>query len=146
MSRQVVTVIPVVAGVLLNGKKILMAKRPEGKPYSGYWELPGGKIDVNELSRAAIKRELQEELGITVREAYFWFNHCYDYPDKSVSIDLWKIIQYEGIPFGKENQVLHWATSNEISRLRLLEGNIPLVEKLRQLVDGYCKSSRIFVK
>ncbi len=63
------TVVHVVAGILLRGDRMLIAERPAGKPYDGYWEFPGGKIEENESAHAALARELHEELGIEVVSA-----------------------------------------------------------------------------
>ncbi len=57
--------IQVVAGILLNqDNEVLIAKRPEGKSYAGYWEFPGGKIEQGEIAETALVRGFQEELGI----------------------------------------------------------------------------------
>ena len=61
---------------------VLLNERPFGKPWSGYWEFPGGKIEENESPEQALKRELQEELGITVTQAYPWLTRRYAYPAK----------------------------------------------------------------
>lgn len=62
------TVIEVAAAVILraDGSEFLLAQRPQGKVYAGYWEFPGGKVEPGETVRAALHRELREELGISV--------------------------------------------------------------------------------
>ena len=64
-----------------NGS-VLLAERPAGKPWSGYWEFPGGKVEANETPLEALKRELKEELGIVVQRAYPWLTRSFDYADK----------------------------------------------------------------
>lgn len=124
--------VSVVSGLLRRGDKILIAERPFGKPYSGYWEFPGGKIEPNESGYDALIRELHEELGITVNTANFLFDHEYTYPDKIVNLQLWDITDFSGEPHGKEEQTLSWVNLTEMKNFRLLEGNWPLVEKLKQ--------------
>ena len=123
-----------VAGILYRDNKILIALRPKGKPYSGYWEFPGGKIEVNETGLAAIKRELHEELGIEVISAQCIFKHQHAYPDKMVYLQLFHITEFVGEPHGKENQTLRWATFSDLPNLPLLQGNYALLEKLVALV------------
>lgn len=125
--------IRVAVGILLRDGKMLVAERPHDKPYGGYWEFPGGKIEKNESSLDALKRELQEELGITVLDANHWFEHIHHYPDKSVQLDLWLIPTFSGEPDGKENQALQWVTLAELTHLKVLEGNRLILERMREL-------------
>lgn len=122
-----------VAGLLMRDGKLLVAERPEGKPYSGYWEFPGGKVEDSETGDAAIKRELREELGIEVIQAEPWFEHLHAYPDKTVLLDLWRVTEFSGEPHGRENQVLRWASYEEILHLRLLEGNLEILSQIKSL-------------
>ena len=123
--------IRVAVGIVKRGEALLVAERPLDKPYSGYWEFPGGKIETNESGRDALTRELQEELGINVLSANLLFEHTHTYPDKTVLLEIWLIDQFEGDPYGKENQQLKWATLAEMPNLRLLEGNWFILEKLK---------------
>jgi 8-oxo-dGTP diphosphatase len=123
-------VVNAVSGLLQRKDKILIAERPAGKPYSGYWEFPGGKIEENESGEQALIRELHEELGITVNAATFLFQHEYTYPDKIVHLQLWLVNDFSGEPHGLENQTLAWVDLSEIKNYRLLDGNWSLVEKL----------------
>lgn len=112
---------------------MLVAQRPEGKPYSGYWEFPGGKIEPDEAPEFAIRRELNEELGIEVTGAEHWLEHMHVYPDKTVLLNLWRITEFQGEPEGREQQVLRWVTYQEILHLNFLEGNLALVSHLKSL-------------
>lgn len=127
--------IRVAVGILKKNGKILVAQRPVDKPYSGYWEFPGGKIENNESGGEALKRELYEELGIQVLHADPWFEHVHAYPDKTVLLEMWLVMEFSGEPHGKENQVLQWVTLSEMLTLRLLEGNWPIIERLNQLFN-----------
>ncbi len=119
-----------VAGILQKENKILITERPLHKPYAGYWEFPGGKIEANETSLHALKRELQEELGIFVNDAEFWFEHTHQYPDKKVFLEIWRVADFTGEPEGKEEQKLCWIMPNEIPSLQLLEGNIAIIKRI----------------
>ena len=122
-----------VAGLLMRDGKLLVAERPEGKPYSGYWEFPGGKVEENEEGVAAIKRELHEELGIDVIHAERWFEHLHAYPEKTVYLELWRVTEFSGEPESRENQILRWASYEEILHLRLLEGNLAIMSQIKSL-------------
>lgn len=124
----------VVVGILRRNGKILVAERPEGRPYSGYWEFPGGKIEAGESAKDALTRELHEELGVQVARADFWFSLTHEYPDKTVNLEMWLVPEFGGEPHGRENQTLLWATVDEITTLRLLEGNWPIIDKMRELL------------
>jgi 8-oxo-dGTP diphosphatase len=125
--------IRVAVGILKRNDTVLLAERPVDKPYAGYWEFPGGKIEANESGEQALKRELHEELGIEVIIAQPWFEHIHHYPDKSVQLEMWLVTEFIGAPHSKEQQQLRWATFNEMCELRLLEGNIPIMSRIQQL-------------
>lgn len=113
--------------------RLLVAERPEGKPYSGYWEFPGGKIEENEVGDTAIRRELHEELGIEVQQAERWFDHLHAYPDKTVLLELWLVTEFAGEPHSRENQVLRWVNYDELLHLRLLDGNLAILSQIKSL-------------
>ncbi len=121
----------VAVGIIQDDDRFLIAERPLGKPYSGYWEFPGGKIEPNEDAYTALVRELHEELGITVTKAELWLEHNHDYPDKSVQLSLWRVLSYTGTPTPLENQTLMFATYEEMQNLQLLEGNISILKALK---------------
>lgn len=125
--------IRVAVGILKRNGMVLVAERPVDKPYAGYWEFPGGKIEPKETGEQALKRELHEELGITVISAHPWFEHIHHYPDKSVQLEMWLVANFNGEPHGKEQQQLRWVTFSEMGELRLLEGNLPIMSRIEQL-------------
>ncbi|HEU5281886.1 MAG TPA: NUDIX domain-containing protein [Gammaproteobacteria bacterium] len=130
------TKVAVVVGILKRGDRFLIAERPLGKPYSGYWEFPGGKLEVGETPLAALSRELHEEIGITVTEAEHWKSIDHTYPDKTVHLSLWWVHAYLGEPHAKENQQLRFASVAEMRALTLLEGNIGILDVLLAEVPG----------
>lgn len=120
----------VVVGMIKRGDRFLIAERPVGKPYSGYWEFPGGKIELGESPLDALKRELKEEIGITVTAATHWKSIDHTYPDKTVHLSLWWVDAYLGEPHPLENQTLRFVTLTEMRSLHLLEGNIGILDVL----------------
>jgi 8-oxo-dGTP diphosphatase len=126
--------IRVAVGVLKRGNTVLVAERPPHKPYAGYWEFPGGKIEPSETTEQALKRELHEELGINIITAEPWFEHIHHYPDKSVQLEMWLVTDFLPEPHSKEDQQLRWVTFDEMQQLRLLEGNLPIMSRVKQLI------------
>ncbi|HQT21337.1 MAG TPA: NUDIX domain-containing protein, partial [Polynucleobacter sp.] len=87
----------VAAGILLDATgRYLLGQRPEGKPYAGYWEVPGGKIEAGESVFDALKRELQEELGIDIQESEELLVLEHDYPHAYVRLHVSIIRQWQG--------------------------------------------------
>jgi len=106
---------------------LLLANRPRGKPYEGWWELPGGKLEPGEDALQALSRELHEELGITVTQATPWVTHVHVYPHATVRLAFCRVTAWEGEPRGMENQALRWvdpALPPEVIEASLGEGRI----------------------
>ncbi|VVE37605.1 8-oxo-dGTP diphosphatase [Pandoraea nosoerga] len=87
---------------------VLLGQRPAGKPYAGYWEFPGGKLEAGESVAAALARELHEELGVTVQRCAPWRVLEHDYPHAYVRLHFCKVTAWQGEPHGKEGQALAW--------------------------------------
>ena len=85
-------IVEVAAAVMLRdeGRSFLLAQRPPGKVYAGYWEFPGGKLEAGESVREALIRELHEELGITVTECAPWLTRQFTYPHATVRLNFWR--------------------------------------------------------
>ena len=99
----------VAVGVLVRADgAVLLADRPAGKPYAGYWEFPGGKIEPGESVEQALARELAEELGVQVRGSLPWTVIEYDYPHAYVRLHFRRIFDWDGAPRSVEGQRLHF--------------------------------------
>lgn len=128
--------IPVACGVLVNALgEVLIAQRPAGRIAAGKWEFPGGKIERGESARAALARELQEELGITVLEARPLISIRHDYSDRTVVLDTWCIAAWQGEPQGREQQALAWCPPERLHEYDLLAADAPIISALRLPVD-----------
>jgi 8-oxo-dGTP diphosphatase len=124
----------VVAGALIDGDKVLLAQRKANAHLGGLWEFPGGKVEPGEEPAAALARELDEELGITVVTAEPLHTHTHHYPDKSVLLDVWAVRAWRGEPAGREGQPTQWVQASELPNWPLPEADAPVVERLLQLV------------
>jgi 8-oxo-dGTP diphosphatase len=106
-GTQVRTIVPVAVGVVARADRaVLLADRPAGKPYAGYWEFPGGKIEAGESVEHALARELAEELGVTVIESAPWVTFDFDYPHAYVRLHFRRVLRWTGTPTAHEGQRL----------------------------------------
>ena len=108
----------------------LMAQRPAGKPYAGYWEFPGGKVEPKETVRAALLRELKEELGIEVTQAYPWVTQVFTYPHATVKLHFYRVNAWLGEPHPHEGQCFSWERAESVSVEPVLPANGPILRGL----------------
>ena len=126
--------VDVVVGLIGDSSgRWLVNCRPPGTPLAGSWEFPGGKRQPGEAPLAALKRELDEELGVEVLEAEPVLVLEHDYPDKRVRLDVWHVRRYRGQATPREGQPLRWVTVAECRELPLLPADGPIVERLGSL-------------
>ncbi len=129
--------VQVVVGVVINSRgKVLVALRPEHVHQSGLWEFPGGKIEAGELPLQALQRELSEEVGIDVLTAEPLTQLDYAYEDKSVFLDVWRVLSFNGEAHGKEGQQIDWVLPSELVKLAVPAANYPIVETVVQICRG----------
>lgn len=123
--------VEVAAAVIVRADgKFLLAQRPPGKVYAGYWEFPGGKIEQGEAPAHALQRELHEELGIEVVRAYRWITRDYDYAHAAVRLRFFRVLEWRGEPHGKEAQCFAWQSTRELTVSPLLPANGPVLRAL----------------
>jgi len=121
----------VAAAVLLRGDgSVLLAQRPAGKPYAGYWEFPGGKFEPGETPRDALVRELREELGIVVRRAAPWFIQEFVYPHAHVLLHFFRVFAWEGELVGHDGQAFAWQVPGQYTVAPLLPANTRILAAL----------------
>ena len=112
------------------GGEFLLAQRPAGKPYPGYWEFPGGKIEAGEDPRGALARELREEIGIEVREATPWITRVYAYTHATVRLHFWRVTRWDGEPQPLEDQAIRWQRVGATDVSPMLPANAPVLAAL----------------
>ncbi len=114
----------VAAAVLQRGDgKVLLAQRLPGKPYPGYWEFPGGKLEENESARDALVRELAEELGIRATRVAPWLTQQFVYPHAHVELNFFRVLAWDGEPRGRDGQAITWQTPGSFDVEPLLPAN-----------------------
>ena len=111
---------------------VLLADRPAGKPYAGYWEFPGGKIEHGEPAADALRRELHEELGIDVESSTPWLTFEFDYPHAYVRLHFHRVRHWHGEPHAREGQrLLFVQPKDEGVPQPLLPAAVPALRWLR---------------
>lgn len=129
--------IEVAAGVLRRDDVVLIAERVRGGHGSGYWEFPGGKIEPGETPAAALARELDEEIGVTIEAPSPLITLSHDYAQREVRLHVFEVRHWRGEPAGREGQGLQWCALDALEKVRLLEANTPIVAALRaQQIDS----------
>ena len=125
MTREAVDV---AVGVLIDASgRFLMTSRPEGKVYAGYWEFPGGKLEADESVEAALRRELHEELGITIGDVEPWRVTLMDYEHARVRLHFCKVRTWQGDFEMRERQSMAWQTL-PVEVAPVLPGTLPVLE------------------
>jgi 8-oxo-dGTP diphosphatase len=121
----------VVAAVLTRPDgSVLLAQRPPGKLYAGYWEFPGGKVEPEESLETALARELHEELGIVVGRACRWITRVFEYPHATVRLNFFRVFDWQGTPHPHEGQVFSWQQPDAVDVTPLLPANFPILKAL----------------
>lgn len=120
-------VVDVAVGVLVQpGGRFLLTSRPPGKVYEGYWEFPGGKIETGETVEEALRRELHEEIGITIGTAHPWRVEMVDYPHALVRLNFCKVFDWTGDLYMKEGQRFAWQDL-PVQVSPVLPGTVPVL-------------------
>lgn len=124
------TPVDVAVGILINPQgHFLLTSRPEGKVYAGYWEFPGGKLEDGETVEEALRRELEEELGICVGAVHPWKTDLMDYPHARVRLHFCKVFAWQGEFEMREQQTMSWQVL-PVKVEPILPGTIPVLEWL----------------
>ena len=123
----------VAVGVLLRESDgaLLITSRPAGKPYAGYWEFPGGKLEEGETVEQALRRELIEELGVTIGVAHAWKVTEHDYPHALVRLHWCKVMQWSGEFEMREGQQMAWQQL-PLDVAPVLPGSYPVLQWLSE--------------
>ena len=121
----------VAVGVITNlVGDVLISRRAHHVHQGGLWEFPGGKLERNENTFQALRRELQEELGIYITKAHPLITIIHDYGDKKVCLHVLHVDAYEGAPAGLEQQPVKWVSSSNLSHYTFPDANQPIIKAL----------------
>ncbi len=134
-SPKPIILVAAVALIDADGR-VLLAERPEGKHLAGMWEFPGGKVQPGETPEAALIRELDEELGISVHESclapFTFASHAY--PEFHLLMPLYVCRKWQGIVTAREGQRLKWVRPPQLADYPMPPADKPLVAMLRDLL------------
>ena len=126
------SLVQVAVGVLVRADgAFLLTSRPEGKAYAGYWEFPGGKLEAGETIEEALRRELQEEIGITIQNCELWKTERIDYPHALVQLNFCKVTQWMGELQMLESQSCAWQQL-PVLVTPVLPGTVPVLQWFAQ--------------
>lgn len=132
MTQPLAAPIDVAVGILMKADgDILFAQRPPGKPYAGYWEFPGGKVEAGEAIADALRREFLEELGVEILSAQPWCGVEHVYPHAHVRLHFHISRNWRGEPQSLEGQAFAW--QGKVQLEPILPATIPLLVWLDQV-------------
>ncbi len=109
---------------------VLLARRPVGKVYAGYWEFPGGKIEPGESVHDALVREIREELAIEIQHAHPWITQVFTYPHATVRLHFHRVLAWRGEPHPVEHDGLSWERPDSVGVAPMLPANGPVLKAL----------------
>ena len=120
-----------VAVLIREDGRVLLARRPAGKVYAGYWEFPGGKVEPGEAIAHALARELREELDVSgVDRAYPWITRVFTYPHATVRLNFFRVLSWSGEPRALEHEALSWERPDSVGVAPMLPANAPVLRAL----------------
>ncbi len=122
----------VAVGVIFDAQQhILIAQRPSHVAHGGYWEFPGGKIEVGETPEQALYREIQEEVGLLIQKAQLFKEIEHTYHDKQVRLFVFYVTQFQGTAACLAQQPeLRWVNSQQLNQYKFPEANLSIVTDL----------------
>jgi 8-oxo-dGTP diphosphatase len=126
--------IPVVTGLLRKNNQILLGLRPKGESLAGAWEFPGGKIDQGENPEGALKRELQEELGIEAEIGKLRLVHTHSYGERGVLLLFYDVNFWKGEPKTIYHEDLRWVDPDELHTITIPEANRVILKQLVEVI------------
>lgn len=125
-------VIQVSAGIIRNEfGQIYLTQRLEGQDFAQSLEFPGGKVDANETPEKALKRELEEEIGIHVLSAFPYESFCFEYPTKIIEFFFYLVEEWVNEPFGREGQEGFWIAQSDLDEGAFPPANAELIKRLK---------------
>src|SRR5438128_2190297 len=121
----------VVAGIIRRENLLLACRRRLDDRFPGKWEFPGGKVEKGESPEAALRRELEEELGIIAEIGECVWQSRHQYPEfPPVELNFFEVTKFTGEPVNLAFEQMRWVRPDELTALDFLEADLPLVAKL----------------
>lgn len=125
-------IIQVAAGIIRNEfGQLYLTRRQDGQDFAESLEFPGGKVDGEETPEEALRRELEEEIGIHVLSAFPYEHFSFDYPNKVIEFFFYLVEEWVGEPFGREGQDGFWIAQSELEEGQFPPANAELIRKLK---------------
>lgn len=120
----------VTAAIIRKNDKVLITKRPTGRHLAGYWEFPGGKQETGESLKRCLKREIIEELGMTVRVEEWFMTVEHAYPDKRISLHVFHCTPVSGTPETRQCSEIKWVSVTDLEGFTFPPPDLKVVEKM----------------
>ncbi|ATC85134.1 MULTISPECIES: 8-oxo-dGTP diphosphatase MutT [Pseudoalteromonas] len=125
-----IEIVHVAVGVIKKNNAIFICKRADEQHQGGLWEFPGGKVEAGESVFVALKRELTEEVGLTIHSSSQLMVIEHDYGDKCVKLDVHVVSNFSGEAHGAEGQPSEWVAISELENYDFPEANAEIIEKI----------------
>lgn len=120
----------VVGAAMIRDGLVLAAQRGQDRQLAGMWEFPGGKVESGESPRAALSREIREELEVEIRVDSPLDTTTHEYPFATVTLETFMAVITSGEPIASEHSELRWCTASELEELEWAPADVPAVQKL----------------
>ena len=122
----------VAVAVLVNqDDQVLISRRASHQHQGDKWEFPGGKVESNETSQEALRREIDEELGVQIESAELLRDITHQYEDRKVLLDIYLVKKWVGEPSGKEGQLICWVAKQELNNYTFPDANAEIISVLQ---------------
>lgn len=126
----------IACGILQRQGRLLVARRRRGSHLEGAWEFPGGKVEAGETPEDALRREVHEETGLAVADAFLLHVEPYDYPDRRVILHFFLCPEPHGTPSPKASTSIRWVSLSELRSLRVPPANRGVLRLLEEQYGG----------
>ena len=131
-----VKTVDVVAALIERDGKLLLARRDASSDQAGLWEFPGGKVETGESHQAALVRELQEEMGITVTVEDFVATSVLQQPQRLIHLHGWRVSGFTGVITLQCHSEVRWVSPADVTSFELAPADIPLIDAYLKRFSG----------